>query len=147
MSVVLTAAYLAGPVAAWLIAHAERRQVIVRDYLAIVLRHGLTHGYVDTIADRTAVAIWYPRPAPALTCQYQRAMTHATGPYAAVFGLATALFESHHPDLPHHYLAYLAVHPDHQGQAHASILVNHHRHLDSIGRAGSAANGVATARR
>ncbi|WP_433531317.1 GNAT family N-acetyltransferase [Micromonospora sp. CA-263727] len=131
---VLSASYLAGPVAAWLIPHAERRGVIVRDYAAVVLRHGLAHGHVDTVADRTAVAIWHPRPASAPTRQHQGALTRATAEYASVFSLTTALCEKHHPDLPHHYLAHLAVHPGHQHRGHDSTLIRHHHtHLDSIG--------------
>ena len=45
-----------------------------------------------------------------------------------------ALFDQHHPTDPHHHLAFLAVHPDQQGQGLGSaLLADYHARLDQRG--------------
>ncbi|MFY1702996.1 GNAT family N-acetyltransferase [Micromonospora sp. WMMA1923] len=133
---VLVDAFFHGPVADWLVPDPTERRLIYHAYFTTVLRHGLDHGQVHTTGDRAGVAIWYPRlqPPPPPSLAHVRELEVATGRYAPVFSLLDTLFETHHPALPHHHLAYLAVTPDRQGQGiGAALLAAHHRRLDADG--------------
>ncbi|WP_422753081.1 GNAT family N-acetyltransferase [Micromonospora sp. WMMD708] len=133
---VLAEAFHDGPVADWLIPDPADRRVVFYRYFRDAFQHGLAHGHVDTTADLSAVAIWYPRldPPQGHTRERQEALEHATGPYAPKFTLMEAMFDAFHPDEPHHYLAYLAVDPEQQNRGiGAALLHEHHRQLDKLG--------------
>jgi ribosomal protein S18 acetylase RimI-like enzyme len=122
-------------VAAWLVSDpAERARTLPRQF-AILIEHAFTHGHVDVVADRTAVAVWMHRtgpdfPAPA---DYDRRLEAACGAHVDRFRTLDDLFDTHHPDgPPHHHLALLAVHPATQGAGLGTALLrHHHRHLDA----------------
>ncbi|MGC4886640.1 GNAT family N-acetyltransferase [Micromonospora sp. DT227] len=133
---VLAEAFFDGPVADWLIPDHDDRRAVYHRYFTLVLRHGLDHGHVDTTADLSAVAIWYPRPEPAppSTAENQAALEAATGRYAPKFTLLEAMFDVFHPRKPHHHLAYVAVSPAKQGQGVGTALLNrYHQLLDERG--------------
>ncbi|MET8042514.1 GNAT family N-acetyltransferase [Micromonospora sp. NPDC005215] len=133
---VLVEAFLDGQVADWLVPEANDRRAVYRRYFELVLNHGLENGHVDTTADLSAVAIWYPRvePPPKGSLEYQPALEEATGVYAARFALLDAVFEAFHPGEPHHYLAYVAVSPEQQGHGVGAAMLGHyHRQLDALG--------------
>ncbi|AXO37827.1 GNAT family N-acetyltransferase [Micromonospora sp. B006] len=133
---VLVDAFFDGPVADWLVPDHDDRRAVYRRYFTLVLRHGLTHGHVDTTTDRSAVAIWYARPVPppAAPPEHQAAVEAATGPYAPKFTLLEAMFDVFHPREPHHYLAYVAVSPDEQSSGVGTALLDsYHRRLDALG--------------
>lgn len=96
---VLVDAFFDGPVADWLVPDHDDRRAVYRRYFALVLRHGLAHGHVDTTTDRSAVAIWYarPEPPPSAPPEHQAALEAATGPYAPKFTLLEAMFDAFHP--------------------------------------------------
>jgi len=82
---------------------------------------------------RPRVAIWQPvvdtAPDPA---EYDRLITAASGPYARRFQTLQATFAGHHPQRPHHYLAYLGVTPARQCRGIGSaLLAHHHAELDA----------------
>ncbi|MFJ8579420.1 GNAT family N-acetyltransferase [Micromonospora sp. NPDC093277] len=129
---VLVDAFFDGPVADWLIPDLAERRVVYHRYFRLMLNHGLRHGRVDTTTDLTGVAIWHRREdaIPAGPDLHHELET-ACGEYAPKFLLLDALFEAHHPRMPHDYLAYLAVDPTAQGRGIGSALLNHaHRALD-----------------
>lgn len=133
---VLAEAFHEGPVADWLIPDPGDRRAVYYRYFTDAFYHGLAHGHVDTTADLSAVAIWYPRlePPQGYTRERQEALERATGPYAAKFTLMEAMFDAFHPDEPHHYLAYIAVNPEQQNRGIGAALLNeHHRQLDRLG--------------
>ncbi|MER5337954.1 GNAT family N-acetyltransferase [Micromonospora sp. NPDC002717] len=135
---VLVEAFLDGPVADWLIPDPDDRRAVYFRYFKLILHHGLQHGRVDTTTDRSAVAIWYTRneapPAGATAMYYE--IEQATGTYAPRFLLLDALFETHHPRVPHDYLAYVAVDPRHQNRGLGTgLLTNAHQTLDAANRA------------
>ncbi|MEV4824547.1 GNAT family N-acetyltransferase [Micromonospora sp. NPDC049274] len=133
---VLTEAFFDGPVADWLVPDHRDRQIVYRRYFELVFNHGLDNGHVDTTADLSAVAIWYPRAEPRRgdSREYQVALEAATGTYAPKFALLDAVFEAFHPSEPHHYLAYVAVQPEQQRRGvGAALLDHHHRQLDALG--------------
>ncbi|MFF0255943.1 GNAT family N-acetyltransferase [Micromonospora zamorensis] len=133
---VLAEAFFDGPVADWLVPDHNDRRAVYRRYFELVLNHGLDHGHVDTTADLSAVAIWYPRPEPPPngSLEHPAALEAATGVYAPKFVLLDAVFEAFHPSEPHHYLAYVAVNPKQQNRGvGAALLSHHHRQLDTLG--------------
>lgn len=133
---VLVEAFFDGPVADWLVPDHDDRRAVYHRYFTLALRHGLDHGHVDTTADLSAVAIWYPRPEPPPPAppEHQAAMEAATGPYAPKFTLLEAMFDAFHPREPHHYLAYVAVSPSGQGRGVGTALLDsYHRRLDALG--------------
>ncbi|WP_030334602.1 GNAT family N-acetyltransferase [Micromonospora parva] len=133
---VLAKAFFDGPVADWLVPDPTDRRTVYQRYFELALNHGLDKGHVDTTADLSAVAIWYPRtdPEPKSALEYSAAMEAATGVYAPKFTLLDAMFEAFHPSEPHHYLAYVAVNPEQQNRGiGAALLSHHHRQLDALG--------------
>ncbi|WP_428962185.1 GNAT family N-acetyltransferase [Micromonospora fluostatini] len=133
---VLAEAFHGSPVAGWLIPDPTDRHTIYHRYFTAALLQGLEHGHVDTVADRSAVAVWYARlrPPPPPTAEHQAVLAEATGRYGPLFALMEALFEVGHPDEPHHHLAHLAVHPARQSRGLGTALLDHHhRRLDAQG--------------
>jgi GNAT superfamily N-acetyltransferase len=108
----------------------DRRRVLAANF-GIAVEHAVRHGQVDTIWDRSAVAVWFPRgdAAPADPENYDARLTAACGPYADRFRYLDALFAAHHPAWPHHHLAFLAVTPQRQGTGLGSALLDHHHRL------------------
>ncbi|MEU8333432.1 GNAT family N-acetyltransferase [Micromonospora sp. NPDC048839] len=133
---VLAEAFFVGPVADWLIPDHRDRRLAYHRYFELVLDHGLAHGHVDTYADLSAVAIWYPRltpPEPG-SAEHQEALERATGAYAPKFALLEAMFEAYHPHDAHHYLAYVAVDPKQQRRGLGTrLLSGYHQQLDALG--------------
>ncbi|WP_328414314.1 GNAT family N-acetyltransferase [Micromonospora sp. NBC_00389] len=133
---VLAEAFFDGPVADWLVPGHNDRRAVYRRYFELVLNHGFDNGHVDTTADLSAVAIWYPRPEPPPngSLEHPAVLEAATGVNAPKFSLLDAVFEAYHPSEPHHYLAYVAVSPEQQNRGvGAALLGHHHRQLDALG--------------
>ncbi|MGW2625859.1 GNAT family N-acetyltransferase [Micromonospora taraxaci] len=133
---VLAEAFFDGPVADWLVPDPNDRRTVYQRYFELALNHGLDNGHVDTTADLSAVAIWYPCPERSLkgSLEHPAALEAATGVYAPKFALLDAVFEAFHPSEPHHYLAYVAVNPEQQNRGiGAALLSHHHRQLDALG--------------
>ncbi|MEU8284125.1 GNAT family N-acetyltransferase [Micromonospora sp. NPDC048905] len=132
---VLAEAFFDGPVADWLVPDRSDRHAVYRRYFELVLNHGFDNGYVDTTADLSAVAIWYPRIEPPPNfLEHPAVLEAATGVYAPKFALLDAVFEAFHPSEPHHYLAYAAVSPEQQNRGVGATLLSHrHRQLDALG--------------
>lgn len=133
---VLAEALFPGPVADWLIPNHDDRRFVFYRYFTHVVGRGLEHGHVETTADGSAVAIWYPwlKQSCEATAEHQEAVEVATGAYAPRFALLEEVFGSYHPPHDsHHYLAFMAVSPEQQGNGGgAALLSNYHRHLDEL---------------
>ncbi|WP_433528383.1 GNAT family N-acetyltransferase [Micromonospora sp. CA-263727] len=131
---VLAEAFHPGPLADWLIPDPDDRRTIYYRYFKDAYHHGLEHGLVHTTTDQTAVAIWHPHHEHTPTPGRLTTLERIAGTYAPKLVLLEQLLDTHHPDQPHHHLAYLAVDPTrhHQGIGTA-LLTDHHRHLDHLG--------------
>jgi GNAT superfamily N-acetyltransferase len=136
----VAAAMWDGRVARWLNPDAEVRRRTSPAYFAVFVEHAVRYGEVYATADAdtgrlSGVALWFPLtsmiPPPA---DYDRRMKEATGSaYDRACELDVAL-DTHHPIDPHHYLAFLAVHPDQQNRGIGSALLDrHHARLDRAG--------------
>ncbi|MFD6694974.1 GNAT family N-acetyltransferase [Micromonospora aurantiaca (nom. illeg.)] len=135
---VLAEAFLQTATAGWLVPNdSDRRRVCYR-YFRLVLQHALRHGTVETNADLSAVAVWYGRGEvpPTVEPDYQDALEQAAGEYAPKFNLLDAMFEAHHPRIPHDCLTHLAVDPLRQNRGLGTALLRHAlRRLDAANRA------------
>ncbi|WP_028192280.1 GNAT family N-acetyltransferase [Salinispora pacifica] len=130
---VLAAAFHEGPVACWLVPDTGARHAVYHRYFTDAVDHGLAHGHVDTTADLSAVAIWYPRlePSKGMPAERQPTLERLAGSCAPRFWLLESMFDTFHPQTPHHYLAYVAVRPERQNQGLGAALLSHyHRRLD-----------------
>jgi GNAT superfamily N-acetyltransferase len=115
----------------WLVNDPHDRVPILAAQFEIVLNHATVWGQVDTTTDRTAVAVWFPRTTQAAPppTGYDQRLADACGPYVNNFRHLDELFDRHHPTLPHHHLALLAVAPERQGTGLGSALLHRHHQL------------------
>lgn len=112
-----------------------RRRVMAGNFL-IYVEHALAHGLVYVTADRSGAAVWFPRDGEPLPGpdDYDARLTAACGVFTDRFRILDKLLETHHPDAPHHHLAFLAVDPDRQGDGTGTALLRHHHaRLDELG--------------
>lgn len=137
---VLAEAFLHGDLAPWLIPHLEHRARAYPGYFHMITEHAVVHGHVEVVdvdGVLPAVAVWYPHdatPPPGIDA-YERRLSLIVGQALPRFLALDTAMHTHHPhDEAHHYLALLAVHPDHQGAGLGSALLRHHHHrLDAAG--------------
>ena len=137
---ILAAAMGDGPVARWLTPDAAIRKEYAPAYFDIFAEHAARYGEVYASVDAqsgefTGVALWFPLtqlipPPPDYDLRLKDASPAA---FDRAIALDTALAAAH-PAEPHHYLAFLAVHPDHQNRGIGSaLLARHHARLDAAG--------------
>jgi GNAT superfamily N-acetyltransferase len=120
----LAAAMGDGPVARWLAPDPDVR----RDYAPV-------YATADDAGDMSGVALWFPLtsliPPPA---DYDVRLKDASGLAFDRARELDAALEAHHPMEPHHYLAFIAVHPRYQNRGIGSALLDrHHARLDAAG--------------
>ena len=131
----LTAAFLISPVGDWLIPDLTTRQAVYRRYFRIHVEHALHHGRMDLTHGGHGVAVWFPwdsrTHAPA---DYDQRLADACGTWLHRFQLIDKVFTGHHPTNRHHYLAFVGVNPDRQGEGVGSaLLAQHATTLDELG--------------
>lgn len=103
-------------VAGWLVRDPTERTRVLYAHVRIFVEHAFDYGTVQRTNDGTAVAVWLrrDRPLPDIA-DYPRRRWLACGRYNLRFLSLDAAFDYHHPDQPHHHLAFLAVDPQQQG--------------------------------
>lgn len=119
----------------WLIPPPRDRRRILAAYFRIFIDHAVEYGHIDMTEDALAVAVWFPRTAELPEPPgYDRRLAEASHPWTDRFRMVDALIEGRHPTHPHHHLAFLAVHPDHQRAGRGTALLRrYHTHLDATG--------------
>jgi GNAT superfamily N-acetyltransferase len=138
ITALLAAAMGDGPVARWLMPDMATREKHAPTYFEIFAEHAVRYGevYASVDADSgelTGVALWFPLTSPIPPpADYQRRIEDISGSALERVAHLDAALEEQHPMGPHHYLAFLAVHPDHQNRGIGSTLLNrHHSRLDA----------------
>jgi GNAT superfamily N-acetyltransferase len=111
----------------WLVPEPTERVEVLSANFRIFVELALDHGEVHMTSDQAGVAVWFPRdhwiPAPE---NYDERLAKACGEWVDRFHTLDALFEAHHPDEPHHHLAFLAVRRNRRGEGVGSALLDHH---------------------
>jgi len=129
-----------GPVGRWLHPDADVRRRRAPGYFEIFVEHAVRYGevYATAHADSgrlSGVALWFPltSPIPA-PIDYDQRLTEVAGDALDRCRRLDTAIEERHPLEPHHYLAFLAVHPDDQNHGVGSALLDrHHARLDRAG--------------
>ncbi|GAA0742198.1 GNAT family N-acetyltransferase [Dactylosporangium roseum] len=134
---ILAEAFLDGDLSGWLVPDRATRRTVYAGYFRIFAEFFLAHGLVETTGDLDAVALWWPvdQRLDLDIPGYDERLATVCGPAVGRFvRLDLAMHNSHPTGRPHHYLAFLAVHPDRQGEGLGSALLRHrHAHLDELG--------------
>lgn len=134
VAALLAEAFLHGDFAPWLIPDLAERRAIYYPYFRIFTEYALSAGEVEITGDADAVALWYPLGIdPDLHIPgYNERLARTVGEYLPRFQALDAVMAAHHlHGQHHHYLAFLAVHPDRQNKGLGTALLRHHHgHLD-----------------
>ena len=132
----LALAFWDGDLGPWLIPDRGIRLSVYRGYFRIFAECWLKHGTVEIADDAAAVALWLTvveheveLPIP----DYEARLLSCVGEaYLRFITLDEAMHQRHPTDMPHDYLAYLAVRPARQGHGYGSALLRHrHARLDA----------------
>lgn len=136
----LSAAMGDGRVAQWLTPDAAIRREFAPAYFEIFAEHAARWGEIYSSIDAetgllSGVALWFPLtsliPPPA---DYDVRLKDASPEAFDRAAELDAALAANHPAEPHHYLAFLAVHPAHQNCGIGSALLDrHHARLDAAG--------------
>ena len=119
-------------VARWLAVAPTRRLTCLREQFGLLIAHAVDHGHVDVMSDGTGAAVWFARtsaiPEPP---DYDERLSKICGPLLPRFVALDDAFAAHHPEEPHHHLAFLAVRQDVRQKGIGTALIeHHHRFLD-----------------
>ncbi|GII23697.1 GNAT family N-acetyltransferase [Planosporangium mesophilum] len=120
----------------WLIPEPDDRASMLVGYLRIIVDHAIAYGTVETVTDRSAVAVWLPSHAADIPGR-DAALAAVYGPSTPRFqALDTAMRQAYSTDrADHECLALLAVLPKRQHEGLASaLLANRHAVLDHADR-------------
>ena len=113
----------------------QSRLRVMGDFFTLLTEHAPLCGKVEVVDDPAgglaAAAVWFDRTheMPEIP-HYDERLAALAGEWLPHFHELDELFDKHHPVDPHWHLAFLAVHPDHQGHGLGGALMdNTHQDL------------------
>jgi hypothetical protein len=118
---ILARAFYDDPLFSWLLPDASRRLAIARCGFGLYLKEvWLRHEEAYTVGDSAGVCVWEPPGTWKLAVREQIALLPAMLRISGrnlprLLGTLNAV-EKNHPTEPHHYLAFVGVDPESQGQ-------------------------------
>ncbi|GLY96549.1 GNAT family N-acetyltransferase [Actinoplanes sp. NBRC 103695] len=137
---VLAEGFLHGDFAPWLVSDLADRERIYPAYFELCMERAFAHALIEVTDDLGGVAIWYPydgRDIPDSTPGYDERLKEITGPYHDHFLALDSSTTARHPQEPHHYLAWVVVHPQWHNRGYGTALIRHHHaQLDGEGGIG-----------
>jgi len=132
LATTLALAFDNDPAMRWATREDEHRLPALVDLFTYSLESDLRHGWITTTEDLNACAIWVPpqamteKPPPLYTLRMLPRYINWCGASKLRRWLKFAeLCDEKRPKTPHHYLDFIGVHPDKQGQGYASTLLRH----------------------
>jgi GNAT superfamily N-acetyltransferase len=126
LTVTLTAAFTTDPLWSW----ALPEPPALASWWRLLVNSALRYGWVWTIDDYAAAAVWIPPGGVELTpeeeARVEPLLAELAGSRAPEVLELMARFGSTHPkDPPHYYLSLLGTHPDHRGNGLGMALLAH----------------------
>jgi ribosomal protein S18 acetylase RimI-like enzyme len=120
---------------AYLVPPLADRVPVLAEFFTLLTEQAARVDVVDGPDGLAATAVWFDntteQPDPP---EYDKRLAALAGPYRAHFDALDELFAAHHPHPPHWHLAFLAVHPDRQGEGIGGELMRRtHDELDRDG--------------
>ncbi|GIJ49792.1 N-acetyltransferase [Virgisporangium aliadipatigenens] len=120
-------------VAEWLVPNDEElREATLTAQFRMFVEQAFTYGEVSTALAGRGASVWMYRDQPLPPIEdYDERLKVICGPHVDRFRALDEAFAKHHPDEPHHHLAFLAVEVSVRGGGVGSALLEHHlRQLD-----------------
>ncbi|MEU0156213.1 hypothetical protein [Micromonospora fulviviridis] len=130
------------PVAQWLVPDPSERPDVLHRLLAVEVDHAVETGHVYVTLDWSAIAVWRRHDLNAdrwALSDYH--LTTFAGRSTNRFAQLNAAVRRYGSAAPHHWLSWLAVHPDYGYHVAGDLLAQHHRVVDAVGHP---AHGVVT---
>lgn len=140
VSIVLGSAFMKDPISGWIFPDDADRERLHPAFFRPFAEIAVADGEVHIAGDFAGVALWLPVDGHGVADEagdLNAIMESAIGlEHAKRFAVLDELMTINHPSDPHHYLPFIAVHPDHQGTGVGSTLLTHQlRQLDASGSA------------
>lgn len=112
----------------YLVDDPRQRLSVMQDWFQVQVQHAARPvvGRVTVANDFAAAAVWFRRTVPATApANYDKRLADLAGEFLPRFQELDQLLDAHHPPEDHWYLAFAAVHPDHQGKGLGTALLKH----------------------
>ncbi|MFG3685457.1 hypothetical protein [Micromonospora sp. NPDC047740] len=122
------------PVAEWLLPDPQERLQVLHPLLAVDVDHAIETGRVEVALDWSAVAVW--RAHAPNTDRWMLRDHHLTtfaGRAASRLAELNAAVHNYRSAAPHHWLSWLAVHPNYGWRTAGDLLDRHHDLVDGTG--------------
>ena len=138
ITTLLAAAFADGAVARWLDPNPKTRHTNALDYFDTTVNHAVSSGIVRVAQENgelVGAALWFPYQAPDSPPE-TITIPASDDPQAAVvlrMKILKGVLDKRHPRKGHHYLSFLGVRPDRQGNGIGShLLISYHAFLHTM---------------
>jgi GNAT superfamily N-acetyltransferase len=117
------------PVWSWAFADETSRLAKMREFFGLLVRGGMSHGWVRMTEGCGAASLWIPPGEPDLVGpeanRYEPLLTELAGDHADRVTALRAGFKAARPREPHFFLSLLGTHPRRRGRGDGMRLLEH----------------------